>query len=517
MNEFPSFDHLFDAVIVINLKREIVYFNNQACIYFKLPPRLMKQKNQIIQICDSFDFDFEGWLSKSVLSFDVMISPEIKLQLPHDSDTEYYCTIKLIPVESGKGTNIAVVFHDTTVEKNLQLKYRDQMEELKKTHNQILQADKLTILGELTANISHEINNPLTIAAGHSEIIRDMLSLPPMESRTAHIKMANKTVLEAIERVNQIIKNMKDFLHQSEDQKEYCDLESMVETAIEWIQPTAKKAGVRINKDMKDKRTVALANRIKLEQVIINLIKNSIDALKDAQVANAEITIRLSKSLNDRQTFIDVIDNGPGLNKELKENPFKPFQSTKSAGQGTGLGLSICAKILDAHKGKLQYVDTDSGCQFRMRLPLIETYSYTRNDRSLMGSQVQAQKRILVVDNEVQILNVLNAFINEAGYVFIGSSDPLDALGFLQKANVDLIITDFSMPEMDGGAFAKLTRENGYEGTLLYMTSAKHIEQYNKDKKDLDIGGLIIKPFNKDEVMKSIRLALKPKDGTHDS
>src|SRR5690606_6425904 len=107
------------------------------------------------------------------------------------------------------------------------------------------------------------------------------------------------------------------------------------------------------------------------------------------------------------------------------------------------------------------------------------------NDRSLSGSPLQ--KRILVLDNEVQILNVLNTFISDENLVFIGSSDPIDALAFLKKANIDLIITDYQMPEMDGSEFAYKAREQGYTNPILYMTSSKGIDQYNKDRKDLDI------------------------------
>lgn len=510
MSDYSSFDHLFDAVLVVNLKREIVYFNNQATIFFKLPPRLLKQKNDPIQICDSVDLDIEQWLGKALLSFDVLISPEIRLNIPHEPELEYHVVIKLIPIQTANGANFAIVFHDLTVEKVLHLKYREQLEELKKTHSQILQADKLTTLGELTANISHEINNPLTIAAGHSEIIKDMLTLPNIEKRIPRLQNANNTVIESIERVNQIIKNMKDFLHQSEDQKEYCNLEALVDSAIEWIAPAARKANVQIKKQIKVK-TVALVNRIKLEQVIINLIKNSIDAIADTGKENGQILIGLSKSDADHQTFIDILDNGPGLPEEMKKNLFKPFQTTKDAGRGTGLGLSICSKIVESHRGRLEHVDSKIGCHFRLRLPLIEVYSYTRNDRSLSGSR--SQKKILVLDNEVQILNVLNSFINEEGLVFIGSSDAHEALSFLDKANVDLIITDFSMPEMNGSEFAHKAREQGYDGPLLYMTSAKHIDQYNKDKTTINVSGLIVKPFNKDDVMKTIRLALKAREG----
>jgi signal transduction histidine kinase len=510
MSEFASFDHIFDAVLVVNLKREIVYFNHQANIFFKLPPRMMKQKSFVTQICDSNDLDIEEWLGKALLSFDVLISPEIKLNIPHETDLDYFVVLKLIPIQTEKGANFALVFHDLTVEKILHLKYRDQMEELKKTHSQILQADKLTTLGELTANISHEINNPLTIAAGHSEILKDMLARPNLDAKLPKLQNANNTVIESIERVNQIIKNMQDFLHQSEDQKEYCDLDALVDAAIEWVQPAAKKANVLIRKQIKIK-SVALANRIKLEQVIINLIKNSIDALADSgKTEGGQILIGLSKSDGDHQTFIDVLDNGPGLSEGMKKNLFKPFQSTKDSGRGTGLGLSICQKIIESHKGKLEHLESKIGCHFRIRLPLIEVYSYTRNDRSLSGSK--SQKKILVLDNEVQILNVLNSFIHDEGMVFVGSSDPVDSLSFLAKANVDLILTDFSMPGMTGSEFATKAREQGYTGPILYMTGTKHVEQYNHDKATLNISGLIVKPFNKDDVMKTIRLALKAKD-----
>lgn len=510
MSEFATFDHLFDPVVVINSKNELVYFNNQASIFFKLPPRVLKQKTNLTQICDSHEIDLEDWIAKALLSFDVLLSPEIKLSLPHDPETEYFIIMKLVPLVASNGATFAIVFHDKTVETNLHTKYRDQLEELKKTHNQILQADKLTTLGELTANISHEINNPLTIAAGHSEIIKDYLRLSNPMAKITQLQNANQTVLDSLERVNQIIKNMKDFLHQSEEQKEYCDFGQLVDAAIEWIQPAAKKAGVKIKREFTE-QSVVLVNRIKIEQVIINLIKNSIDAISGANIENGEVRISLTKSVQDQQTFIDIRDNGPGMPDEIKKNLFKPFQSTKDSGHGTGLGLSICAKIVESHRGKLELTDVPNGCNFRMKLPLIEIYSYTRNDKSLSGNK--KQKRILVLDNEVQILNVLNTFISDENFVFIGSSDPLDAIAFLTKAHVDLVITDFQMPVMTGGDFAAKARENGYTGPILYMTSSKNIDRFNKDKSELDIGGLIVKPFTKDDVMKAIQGAFKPQEG----
>lgn len=505
MKSFSAYDHILDAVLGLGSRKEILYFNHQSNFLFKLPPRVMKTKEKIHQVFESPDFDTEEWINKGLISFEVMTSPEIKIYLPHDPETEYHVILKLIPLESGE---FALFFHDTTVENKLHQKYREQLEELKKTHNQFLQADKLNTLGELTANISHEINNPLTIAAGHAEIIQELLQTEaPDKDQLLDI---NATVLESLERVNQIIKNMKDFLHQSQDQKEYCDLEALVDAAIDWVQPTAEKLDITIEKNLHSERTAVLANKIKLEQVVINLVKNSLDALESQGSKNGRIEVAISKDLDQNQIIIDVSDNGPGLSDSIKENLFKPFVSTKDAGAGTGLGLSICAKIIEGHQGKLSHIPTPSGCRFQIRLPMIEIYSYTRNDRYLSGSK--KEKRVLVLDNEVQILNVMNSFISQENLVFVGSSRPEDALEFLSKTQVDLIITDFSMPTMNGSEFTQKARESGYEGSILYMTSAKFIDQYNKDKTNLRVDGIIIKPFNKQEVMKTIRFALGTKE-----
>ncbi len=504
-----TFDHLFDAVLVVNNQKKIVYFNHQATIFFKLPPRLFKQKDNILGIVEAAPFDLEDWISKALLSFDVLVSPEITLSLIHEPDTDYHVVLKLIPITDTTGKmQFALVFHDISVEKNLHDKYRLQLEELKKTHAQILQADKLTTLGEMTANISHEINNPLTIASGNIEIIDAYLSMPKPLEQIEQIQSSTKTVVESLGRINQIIKNMKDFLYQSEDQKEYCDLESLIDTAKEWINPSLTKRKIEVVKSIKVHRPVVLANRIKIEQVLINILKNSIDALETKAKGEGKIFIEVDQTEGHR-LLIHIKDNGPGIPEESFPELFKPFYTTKEVGKGTGLGLSICSQIIEAHKGKIECLPSSTGAHFVIRLPSIELYSYTKNNKAFRHTSAQESKKILVVDNEVQILNIMNTFLEDSGHVFIGSHDPIRALEFLQKADVDLIITDYSMPNLNGSEFAEKAREAGHTGHILYMTSLKYAEQYQKDKINYQISGMILKPFNKDDVLKTVNLALK--------
>jgi signal transduction histidine kinase len=503
MNQYNLLDHLLDPVLVLDAAGELCYFNHQSTVFFRLSPRLLKQKRKLDELFGP-EAALAGWLDGARAKSDAVVSPEINIQLTSDPDTQYHVIIKAVPAEEGK---LVLFFRDMTVERTLHLKYREKLEELKRTHGQILQADKLATIGELTANISHEINNPLTIAAGHSEIIKDYLKHPDQVKMVNGIQKANQTVIESLDRVNQIIRDMQDFLHKNEDKKEYCDLNDVINSAIEWVNPAIKNNEVSVEVHCEPAKYVVLANKTKLEQVMINLIKNAIDAMAEAASPERRIQISVMKSEADQRIYLNVTDTGPGVDSAIETDLFRPFSSTKEEGQGSGLGLSICTKIIEAHQGTIEYVKDLPGGHFRIGLPLIETYSYTRNDKFQGG--INKDKRVLVLDNEVQILNVLNAFIQDEQMVFIGSSDPLDALDFLDKADVDLIITDFSMPGMDGDEFVKRARTQGFKGPVLYMTSAKNVDVFNRDKKELGIKGLLLKPFNQDEVMKAVNLAIK--------
>lgn len=105
---------------------------------------------------------------------------------------------------------------------------------------------------------------------------------------------------------------------------------------------------------------------------MINLVKNSVDAIKDLCLENGVVTISINKSDADRQIFIDVIDNAPGLAPEIKKNPLSPFKPLWCRNRDSALGFRIRAKILEDHKGNLEYIPTEDGCHFRLRLPMIE-------------------------------------------------------------------------------------------------------------------------------------------------
>ena len=501
------FDHLFEPLVVLDLKQEIHYFNPSFLNFTKQPPRILRGLTRIEELFEAEHFELREWLSAGLLKLDLCISPEIKLR--HKLTTQLsHVVLRLFPLTLPEGTFVALSIHDLSIETNLFNKYRQQIEELRSTHAQILQADKLATLGEMTATISHEISNPLTIAAGNSELIEVYLEADNILELHGELTRANKDVRESLERINAIIRNMKQFLWTSEDEKEFCSLTEITQHSLGWLQSSLEEHSIKVETNWQTQDTIMLANKIKVEQVIVNLIKNAIDALAEAKSPHPTITLEILRDPQDHQLILNVRDNGPGVSEQIREQLFSPFMTTKKMGEGTGLGLSISKKIMESHQGSLEYVPQTAGSCFQMKLPPIEGYSFTRGDKISRGISSKRGPRVLVIDNEPQILNVLSSFLDSEGYHVIASANPLDALRFIQKMDLDLIITDLSMPEISGRELSSKIRELSYQGPLIYMSTAKNTELYNQDKEKLKISGMLLKPFSRDEVIQTIQKSL---------
>ncbi len=505
-------DNIFEPILITDVNKQVTYYNHYFTTFSKTSPRNLKKITKLSELITSDTLDIDKFINNAIKSKDITISEEIEIGLTKSFGTNYVVVIKVIPLPELK--QFIVCFNDLSVEKKLFDKYRTQLQELKQTHDQIIQADKLTSLGELTAGISHEISNPLTIASGSAEILEMLLEngsgispdkLEPISSAISDIKQAHQ-------RINSIIVNMKSYLHKSEEKKEYCKLAELIRNSINLVKPSADKAQISIQEKFSDQNIVILANSIKIEQVIVNLLKNSVQALIKDKTSNPEIVVTLAGDPKGNYSNIVVRDNGPGVPPEIRNQIFETFFTTKEVGEGTGLGLSISNKIITTHTGTLSLEDTEKGCAFKIQLPLIEMSSFAENDDLFnMTSEYTSKqsKRILVLDNEVHVLNILSSFIKEENHMFIGSISGIRALKLLEEMPVDLIITDYHMPEMSGSEFSKAVRKLNINCPLLYLTSIANIKHFQTDKEKYNVSGLILKPFTKDEVIKTINLALQ--------
>ncbi|HPP48258.1 MAG TPA: ATP-binding protein, partial [Accumulibacter sp.] len=167
-----------------------------------------------------------------------------------------------------------------------------------------------------------------------------------------------------------IIRRVHDFVRKSEPKLAACDLAEVIDNSIGFIEATAKRHRVRIVREIQGMRPQLLADQVMLEQVLLNLMRNGIEAMTDTPVAEKRLTITLAQ--RDNQMEIRVIDRGGGIAPEIADKLFTPLFSTKQ--DGMGMGLNICRSIVEFHHGRLGVESNpDRGTLFIISLPIIRT------------------------------------------------------------------------------------------------------------------------------------------------
>lgn len=502
MDSFEFLDDLFEPVVVADQTNAIVYFNSSFLTLFKTTPRAMKKTE-----------DYKMYFSAIVPDFPAFFEELQKARQAISSELTFFlegtlCTIIIKGVVKDSGDTI-LLFKDVTVEKQLNDKYRAQLEELKNTHAQIIQSDKLKVIGEMTANISHEINNPLTVAVGNTELISFALESSDLNSQREQIKTFHHNIEHSLDRIHKIITNMKEYLHKNEEKKEYCNAQDIIEKAKAFVAPSLNGSDIEVKTRIEGKAPILLVNQVKIEQVLVNLINNAIDILQEKEVDHPVIEIDCQVEAGGNFVYITVSDNGPGVSPENREKIFQTFFTTKDMGKGTGLGLSISNRILQSHQGKLELLDTAKGASFRITLPAIGIAGHMNGNWERMMSDNETLTRVLVVDNEINILNLCMNFLSDSDFHFLGATSAEEAFTELVRSEVDLIISDVKMPGMDGEEFIRELRKKNMTMPVLFMTSKDFVDKYKTVKNELGLKGIIIKPFTKEELTGAIGAALK--------
>lgn len=223
-----------------------------------------------------------------------------------------------------------------------------------------LQSAKLASLGEMSAGIAHEINNPLAIIKGTANMMQDPgIELSVLRSKADVIERAS-------DRISKIVKGLRKFSRSSEKcNHQKNSIAAIVEEAIVLTGVRAKRAAVSLDVAFKTDALVT-CNEIEIEQVLINLINNSIDAVADLQEKWVKIEVLEHKN----QVLLRVRDSGKGIAKAVQEKLFQPFFTTKAVGEGTGLGLSIVKGILDEHRATIELLCDESHTCFEIRFDI---------------------------------------------------------------------------------------------------------------------------------------------------
>ncbi len=244
----------------------------------------------------------------------------------------------------------------------------EAIEQIKETEMQLVQSEKLSSLGRMSAGIIHEINNPLNFSMTGLFTLRNKGKKLAPEDKVEYDAVLND-IEEGLKRVRNIVSDLRTFTHPGGGSGEPVEAIDATNAAVRFLGGEWKDI-VDIHLDIPENQLL-WANRNKLIHVLVNLIQNAIDALREKQFTGEEKPqIWIRGETKDDRSLIIVRDNGPGIDPKIMDKIFDPFFTTKEVGKGMGLGLSICYRIVQGYGGTIT-AKSESGqyCEFTLNFP----------------------------------------------------------------------------------------------------------------------------------------------------
>lgn len=238
---------------------------------------------------------------------------------------------------------------------------------LREKETEAHQAARFSLVNGMAAALAHEINQPMTAARALARSVQHLL-----ETRSPDLDRANSNLVKAIAQIDHasgVMRRMRDFLRRSRPHVSRFDVPEMLNDSVELARPDATTRGIDLVVLTSDNLPMAHGDRVQLQQVVLNLIRNAMEALTESGQKNGEIQVAAHESASPNRIEISVSDNGPGITPELAKSLFEPL--TTSRHEGLGLGLSISQTIVESHGGRIWLQSGEPGrTEFRFSLPL---------------------------------------------------------------------------------------------------------------------------------------------------
>jgi signal transduction histidine kinase len=229
---------------------------------------------------------------------------------------------------------------------------------------ELAHAERLNTLGEMAAGLAHELNQPLMAIIGFTD--HCIHSIETGKSEPEQLTRTLQDTSREAKRAGEIIKRMRRLVSKRTPVRETVEINDIVNESVDLIRPGLD---VQIKMELGEALPTAKVDRVQMQQVILNLAQNAVQAMKDSDCESCELTLRTDTT--EKELIVEVADNGPGLPQETLERLFDPF-FTRNKPEGLGLGLSITRNIVESHGGELTVKSNDTqGLTFRFTIPVL--------------------------------------------------------------------------------------------------------------------------------------------------
>ena len=236
---------------------------------------------------------------------------------------------------------------------------------LQDLQSELAHVGRVSEMGTLASSLAHELNQPLTAVASYCESARELLDNEPDSDALDMVKEALDEAAQQAIRAGQIVRRLRDFMSTGETDRQIESLQRLINEANALALVGSREHGIDVQVELDPAADRVLVDRIQIQQVLVNLIRNAIDAMMDSQTRN--LTLRTAR---EGQGFVEVMieDTGSGISAKIAEQLFQPFVTSKQ--NGMGIGLSICRTIIEAHGGRIWFEPGgDGGTAFHFTVP----------------------------------------------------------------------------------------------------------------------------------------------------
>lgn len=474
------------------------------------------------QILEGFDYNISGTGAETLLKTGSILSNDIDNSgfLTYGFARSYGITGVLgVRLDASDGTplGVLVVFDDQPIAAEdfakdilsiFGARAASEFERLRaerernSLQEQLWHSQKLEAIGTLAGGISHDINNILSSIWGHAQILEMRKCVPEQDQDSL------QGILSACKRARDLVRQILSFSRKAPPETTVLQLGDIAQETVSLLRATVPtNVGIQCVIDPASPRIKADPNQ--MHQVLMNLCTNAWHAMEPA---GGDLEIRIEPCHKDDSTMLRclVSDTGAGIPDHIMGRIFEPFFTTKAPGNGTGLGLSVVHGIIRNHGGTIAvHSQVGHGTTFVIDLPAVDMSPTSEPESSIDAIPLGNSQKILVVDDEAAVSDVLCQLLDILGYVPVSLSDPIQAVERFRTNPEEwaAVITDRTMPGMSGEALARCLHEIRKDIPIV-MSSGYEGDLRNTDLAKTGIQALLPKPFQASDLAIVLRRIL---------